>query len=312
MNNYKILLTSLLFYFISIISLKFFNNNCHSYKIIFINTFIFFIIYLIILKIIYNKEYFQVNTIKISDIVHNYNIKNNKIPKIIIQTYYSNYVNLKIADNIKFILNNNPKYQYFLITDKQGIELIKKYFDDYVLNAFLKLNVGAAKGDFIRYVALYIYGGVYLDLDSSITINLDNFINYDLDFIFFYDHAYNLMNTPIITKKNNPLILKLIYEVVKRIYNNEQNIFLATGPTVFTDVIYNDITNNNIYNVSQNTETEKRKEVFMNNKYYKNGLLLYKKPFFKFRIDNYSENLLYNENKKYIVTYNSPTPNLYK
>ena len=74
----------------------------------------------------------------------------------------------------------------------------------------MKLNIGAAKGDFIRYIALYLYGGVYIDLDSSISINLDTFINYNLDFIFFYDHAYNLMNTSIITKKRNPILLKLI------------------------------------------------------------------------------------------------------
>lgn len=312
MNNYKILLYSLLFYFISLISLKFFNNNCISYQTILINTFVFFIIYLILLKIIYNKEYFQTDLIKINNIIKNNNYNDDKIPKIIIQTYYSNYVNPLIANNTKFILKNNPEYQYFLITDIMGIHLIKKYFDNYILQAFLKLNIGAAKGDFIRYISLYIYGGVYLDLDSSITINLDDFINYDLDFIFFYDHAYNLMNTPIITKKNNPIILKLIYEVSKRIHNNEKNIFLATGPTVFTDVVFHDITNENIYNVSQNTNTNQRKEILINHRYYKNGLLLYKKPFFKFRMDNYSKDLLYNENKKYIVTYNSPTPNLYK
>ena len=120
------------------------------------------------------------------------------------------------------------------------------------------------------------------------------------------------MNTPIITKKNNPIILKLIYEVVKRINNKEQNIFLATGPTVFTDVVFNDITKQNFYNVSQSIETKKRKEILINNKFYKNGLLLYKKPFFKFRMDDYSNNLLYSEQNKYIVTYNAPTPNLYK
>lgn len=252
------------------------------------------------------------NLVEINYVINPHKHHENKIPKLIIQTYNSNLINYKIASNIKYILNNNPQFEYRLITDEIGINLIKKYFDDNVLKAFLKLNIGAAKGDFIRYVALYVYGGVYLDLDSSITIDLNTFINYDLDFIFFYDHAYNLMNTPIITKKNNPIILKLIYEVTKRIHNNEKNIFLATGPTVFTDVIFNDITSNNIYNVSQTISTSIRKDILINHKYYKNGLLLYKKPFFKFRMDNYSNNLLYNENKKYIVTYNSPTPNLYK
>lgn len=314
--NKQILLNTLIFYFVSILFFKYniLNEpNCLSYKNIIIACLLFTLkIYLV--QYFLKKEHFQSNNnlVKIKYIINEHKHIRNKIPQLIIQTYYTNSINIKVANNIKYILNNNPQFEYRLITDNMGIELIKKHFNNNVLEAFLKLNVGAAKGDFIRYIALYVYGGVYLDLDSSITIDLNTFINYDLDFIFFYDHAYNLMNTPIITKKNNPIILKLIYEVVKRINNKEQNIFLATGPTVFTDVVYNDITNNNIYNVSQSTETKKRKEVFMNNKFYKNGLLLYKKPFFKFRMDDYSDNLLYSEQNKYIVTYNAPTPNLYK
>lgn len=176
----------------------------------------------------------------------------------------------------------------------------------------MKLNIGAAKGDFIRYIALYLYGGVYIDLDSSISINLDTFINYNLDFIFFYDHAYNLMNTSIITKKRNPILLKLIHEVAKRINNNEQNIFIATGPTVFTDVVYNEITRENIYNVSKYVNEKKRKYIWLKNKYYKNGMIVYKNKGFKFRMDDYSNDLLYDNNDKYKLSYNSPTPNLYK
>jgi len=312
-NNSSILFASILFYLISILSFTLYSNKlCLNYKITFLNSFIFFIIYFSFYKFNSNNEYFNKKLMKIENIVLNKTYENHKIPHIIIQTYHSNFVNPIIASNIKLILKNNPNFQYMLITDQEGIKLIKENFNDYILNAFLKLNVGAAKGDFIRYISLYVYGGIYIDLDSSILINLDNFINYDLDFIFFYDHAYNLMNTPIITTKKNPIILKLIYEVARRIYNNEPNIFIATGPTVFTDVVYNDITNSTIYNVSKNIDINKRKEIFTNHKYYKNGLLLYKQPFFKFRMDNYSNDLLYKNNNKYIVTYNSPTPNLYK
>lgn len=38
-----------------------------------------------------------------------------------------------------------------LITDEMGIQLIKENFDDKVLNAFNRLNIGASKADFIRY-----------------------------------------------------------------------------------------------------------------------------------------------------------------
>ena len=217
---------------------------------LFIVLFIIFVIFIIFNLFIYNYESFTNNKIKINNVLIN-RLNNNEIPKIIIQTYKNNYVNSQIALNIQNILKLNPNYNYLLITDKDAENLISSNFTNEIYQAYLKLNVGAAKGDFIRYIALYLYGGVYIDLDSSITINLDTFINYNLDFIFFYDHAYNLMNTPIITKKKNPILLKLIYEVAKRINNNEQNIFIATGPTVFTDVVYNEITHENIYNVSK-------------------------------------------------------------
>jgi mannosyltransferase OCH1-like enzyme len=279
----------------------------------FIILFIILIIFIIFHLFMYNYESFMNNNnkIKINNIFNN-QVNNNEIPKIIIQTYKNNYVNSQIALNIQNILKLNPNYNYLLITDKDAENLISSNFDNDVYQAYLKLNVGAAKGDFIRYIALYLYGGVYIDLDSSITINLDTFIDYNLDFIFFYDHAYNLMNTPIITKKRNPILMKLIHEVSKRINNNEQNIFIATGPTVFTDVVYNEITHENIYNVSKYVNEEKRKKIWLANKYYKNGMIVYKNKGFKFRMDNYSNDLLYDNNDKYKVTYNSATPNLYK
>lgn len=92
----------------------------------------------------------------------------NKIPKIIIQTYKNNLLDNFIIQNINRMLDKNK--DYMLITDEMGIQLIKDNFDDKVLNAFNRINIGVGKADFIRYVALYIYGGVYLDLDASIEI----------------------------------------------------------------------------------------------------------------------------------------------
>lgn len=244
----------------------------------------------------------------------------NKIPKNLIQTYKNNKIHDVIYDNIMQILDNNPDYNYYLITDEIGVELICKYFDKDVLDAFNKLNLGAAKGDFLRYIAMYIYGGVYLDLDSSISVSLTTFINSKTEFIFFLDGDHNLNQWCFMTKPNNPLILKIIQEMVKRINNQETNIFLATGPTLVTDVIYNCITNENVYNTKLNISNDARYNLFMNNSNFMNGSIIYDennlKPNnknFHFRMLNYNENMLYdNDNTKYIVTYNEPTPNFYK
>ena len=242
--------------------------------------------------------------------------KNYNIPKIIIQTFKTNHIHEKIYNNIMNILKINPNYNYYLITDDIGRSLIKKYFDSEILNAFNKLNIGAAKGDFLRYIAIYVYGGIYIDLDSTITFHLDNFIDNNLSHYFIFDENSNMMNTPIISKPKNPIILNVIKEVTKRINNYESNIFLATGPTVFTDVIFNDIVNKTIYDTRINVSNDSRAYLWIDNENYKNGKLIYKGARavcgFHFHMKDCDSSLLYPNSDKYHITFNAPTPYLYK
>jgi len=247
------------------------------------------------------------------------NINNifSKIPRNLIQTYENNKLNNTIYDNIISILKINNDFNYYLITDEIGINLINKYFDKYTLDAFNKLNIGAAKGDFLRYISMYIYGGVYLDLDSSINISLSSYIDPNIEHIFFLDWDNNLQQWCFMCSPNNPIILSIIKEMVKRIYNEEKNIFIATGPTLFTDVIYNYINNTNIYNTKLLIPSSYRYYFFMSNKNFMNGIILYENDInnfyknFQFKFNGFNDNMLYNNNK-YIVTYNEPTPNFYK
>ena len=107
--------------------------------------------------------------------------------------------------------------------------------------------------------------------------------------------------------------------MVKRIHNEEKNIFLATGPTLFTDVIFNSISNQEFYNTKLHVPSYERYNLFMNNANYMNGTIIYESSLnnfynqFQFRMQNYDENMLYNNNNtKYVVTFNEPTPNFYK
>jgi len=115
-------------------------------------------------------------------------IENNtesKIPRNVIQTYKHNKIHDFIYENIEKILEINNDYNYYLITDEIGIDLIKQHFDQRTLHAYNRLNLGAAKGDFLRYVAMYVYGGIYLDLDSSINTHLSSFIDPTIAHLFF-------------------------------------------------------------------------------------------------------------------------------
>ena len=257
---------------------------------------------------------------EISCFIEKSNINNikSKIPRNIIQTYKNNHIHNFIYRSIMNMLKLNDDFNYIFITDEIGIDLINKYFDETTLNAFTKLNVGAAKGDFLRYIAMYVYGGVYLDLDSNINISLSSFIDPNIEHLFFLDGDCNIQQWCFMTVARNPIILKVIQEMVKRIHAKEQNIFIATGPTLFTDVIYNIIHDSSYYNVTSFFSNNDRYQYFMDNSKYGNGVILYEYEkeldFYnkiQFRMNQYTEDMLYN-NDKYVVTFNEPTPLLYK
>lgn len=244
------------------------------------------------------------------------NNMDSKIPRNLIQTYKDNKIHSFIRENIEKILETNDDYNYYLITDDIGIDLIEQHFDQRTLRAFNRLNLGAAKGDFLRYIAIYVYGGVYLDLDSNINTHLSSFIDPAIEHLFFMDGGCNLQQWCFAACPNNPIILKIIQEMVNRIDNKEENIFLATGPTLFTDVVYNLIRNSHYYNTTLILSLEDRFRTFLTK--CNNGVILYENDimldFYNkfYRITKgYNYDMLYN-NDRYIPTWNIPTPNFYK
>jgi len=235
------------------------------------------------------------------------------IPNNIIQVFdKTDRLHPSIYNNIIKILKTNPEYNYIFITDNEAIELIEANFDSDVLRAFYRLKIGAAKADFIRYVSLYVYGGVYLDLDSDIQTKLIKFIPQDIDFIFFYNYAEDpkIVQWLIMVAKKHFLIKMIIDEMVNRINRSETNIFLATGPTLFTDVIYNEINKTSIYNFKQTFSIEERLEflnTFEREPRIMNGLILNRETYssyFRFHFEKYEESFMYENNERYTISSN--------
>jgi mannosyltransferase OCH1-like enzyme len=220
-----------------------------------------------------------------------------RIPKTIIQTYNTNKIPELIFENIMKILRKNPEYDYRLITDEEAVEIIKTHFDGRTLNAFQQLILGAAKGDFIRYIVLYLYGGVYLDLDASIETDLNTFIQPMDEFIFFINGDINLEQFCFMIRPRHPILLMIIEEMVKRIENRESNIFRATGPTLFNDVIYNMLNNSSIYDTDKNLTPQERGVCYGKYNQFMGGKLILRhgndvEANFQFRIPN-AEKMIY-------------------
>lgn len=154
------------------------------------------------------------------------------IPKVIYQTWKTKHIHenvQKIRDNIQYL---NPDYQMVLYDDNDINLFIKNNFDEYTYRCYLQLNVGAAKADFWRYCVLYIYGGVYLDMDSEIIRPLDELISENEACIVTREGNPGVFNNWImIFEKKHPILLKTIQNCCYNIFNRTTNdVCYLTGP----------------------------------------------------------------------------------
>ena len=87
-----------------------------------------------------------------------------EIPKIIFQTWKT----YDVPDNWKYgqktVKEKNKDWKYVLLSDEDNLKIVKKYFPDF-LPYYINFKYNIQRADAIRYMVLYLYGGVYLDLD---------------------------------------------------------------------------------------------------------------------------------------------------
>ena len=103
---------------------------------------------------------------------------------------------------------------------------------------------------------------------------LRNFILPSDDHVLFFDKDKNLQQFLFMVRAKHVFIERMIDEMVERINNNEGNIFIATGPTLFTDVIYNILNKTDIYNTKLVLSNRVRQNCFISNKDAMNGRIL--------------------------------------
>lgn len=104
------------------------------------------------------------------------------IPKIIHQTCPDkNKLDPRFLENIAHIKRINPDWEYRLYDHEDRREFLSYNYPPKYLKAYdaLQSDYGAAKADFFRYLLIYKYGGVYLDIKSGTTISLSEVINED-------------------------------------------------------------------------------------------------------------------------------------
>ena len=173
-------------------------------------------------------------------IINNYNM----IPKNIFQVSINlNHTHPLIQQQINKTKLLNPDYTYHLITKEIEMDtFVNENYPGEIANCYNKLNIIVAKVDFWRYLTLYKYGGVYLDMDSSIEKPLDELIKYDDEAIITAEgNPYFYVQWALIFNNQHPILKRVIDLIIDNVKNNKypNDIHKMTGPTVYSKAINN-------------------------------------------------------------------------
>lgn len=95
-----------------------------------------------------------------------------RVPKIIHQTWKSTKVPSEFGRWIKSWNEHHPDWEYWLWTDDSARRLIAEKYS-HLLDVFDGYTEPIRRADALRYVVLYEYGGIYVDMDMEALSSLE-------------------------------------------------------------------------------------------------------------------------------------------
>ena len=193
----------------------------------------------------------------------------NKIPKIIHQTYKTKNLPDLFRKNLEINKRNTPGYTFKLYDDNDIVNFIRKEYGKKMLKLYKSINpeYGAAKSDFWRYLVIYRYGGIYLDIKSAIHTPIDKLVKPKDRLIFstwkswselrklklgkdisVYDNKNNkhlgeATQWCLISEPRHPIIRDVILLMINKFQSSSLNIkgsievLKLTGPFIYSQVL---------------------------------------------------------------------------
>jgi mannosyltransferase OCH1-like enzyme len=94
------------------------------------------------------------------------------IPRTVMQTWKTHDVPEKWTSSPASVKRFMPNWDYILLSDNDNDAFVEEYFPD-DLNFFRSLKYPIQRSDVVRYMWLYQFGGLYMDLDIELVSPLD-------------------------------------------------------------------------------------------------------------------------------------------
>ena len=147
-----------------------------------------------------------------------------KIPKRIFQCFKTKDLSHEFQKVVDTWKRNNPEYEYILYDHKDCEFFLSGFFEQRIVDAYRRILPGGFKADLWRYCILYIYGGVYADIDTLCLGKLDTIFsekaNVELLCPIDLGGDHQLFNGFLASVPKSPILLDCIERVVKHVETN--------------------------------------------------------------------------------------------
>lgn len=180
--------------------------------------------------------------------------KEENFPKMIHQTWKNKELSEKQKILQKSVFENFPDYEYHLWTDEEFQPFVEEHFP-WFLPTWNKLNPFIKKVDTIRYMWMYHYGGIYLDIDIQVLENFQHILNQFPNAAFIPTshseptwHRNADMASPAILASypGHPIWLDML-KYIERVVDTAPTVNLTTGPMALSNMLRESKTQNLIF-----------------------------------------------------------------
>jgi len=141
----------------------------------------------------------------------------------------------------KSVISMNPNWNYKLLTDDDNLVIVRENFPDFY-QTFISFKYPIQRADAIRYCVLYLYGGIYLDLDYICNKPFDSIIlNKEVGLIMSNNTPGIFTNSFLMSKPRSEFWLLCIAEMQKKLpwykkITKHFEIMNSTGPLMVNGV----------------------------------------------------------------------------
>ena len=164
-----------------------------------------------------------------------------KIPRVIFRTWKTKVVPDKWSSSTTSLQRYASEYTTFLYTDEENRELVKIYFPEY-LGLYDSFDRTIYRVDMVRYIWLYVNGGIYMDLDLELIKPLDSLFSSDAELYLAKTPAGGYTNAFMASAPGCQFWLKCL-ETIKWRWDNpciyavgDLKVLWTTGPGMVTAV----------------------------------------------------------------------------